>query len=210
MATTQKRRYSRPVLKKMITVNSEASIDAMENYVNRTMSALYALDVILFYIGSKEVADKANEKVHDLFAEKIQAFNASHAKYQRMSEDLDIEDMEYTQQRSQEYKIYSPLCSLYLKMMNKFEANINLMDALWLAGEMKSGEHKDKVVKASRHLRNISRQIVNISRQAMEVARNEGKAEDIQEAMNEIEVDKAIADEVVNNKTRKEEDKEAA
>lgn len=205
----QKRRYSRPVMKKMITVNSEASIDAMENYVNQTMSALYALDVILFYIGSKEVADKANERVHELFAEKIKGFSDSNSKYQRLAEELDVEDMEYTEQRSQEYKIYSPLCFQYIKLMNKFESNINLIDALWMSGEIPSGQRKDKTTKASRHLRNISRQIVNISRQAMTIARSEGKEADIEEAMKEIEVDKAIAEEVVSSKTAKEEKKVA-
>ncbi len=38
------------------------------------MYAIYALDVILFYIGDDEVADAANQQVKDLFDTKSELF----------------------------------------------------------------------------------------------------------------------------------------
>ncbi|WP_419236934.1 hypothetical protein ACN08L_00350 (plasmid) [Photobacterium leiognathi subsp. mandapamensis] len=62
---TNKRNYSRPSLEKLVVVNNEAAIEALDTYVNKAMYAIYALDVILFYIGDDEVADAANQQVKE-------------------------------------------------------------------------------------------------------------------------------------------------
>ncbi|GAD89943.1 hypothetical protein VHA01S_030_00180 [Vibrio halioticoli NBRC 102217] len=186
MAKTAKRKYSRPALKKTVVVNSEASIDAMGTYVNQTMSAIYSIDVILFYIGSQEVADEANQKIAELFEKKLQLFDKEIDKLLAIVDENDIEDISYTEQRSKDYKVYSPLCATYLKLFNKFELNTNLIDRLWLNCELSSSQRNSKVLKLGRHMRNVSRQIINMSKIARKLAQSEGKEDEVNASIKEL------------------------
>ncbi|WP_028865109.1 hypothetical protein [Psychromonas aquimarina] len=190
--TAKKRKYSRPVITKTLEMHSEASILALDQYINRTMSSLYALDVILFYIGDDVVAETANEKVQDIFAEKIKLFNKDITKYSAIVEENDFERADYTMHKQKEFKIYSPLASMYLNMMGKFELVTNLIDTIWLNGEMVSRIRKDRVVKLGIHMRNVSQQINNIAKHAMQVAKNTGKSADAVETMKELEIDAEV------------------
>ncbi|WP_413694405.1 hypothetical protein [Psychromonas sp. KJ10-2] len=174
MPKITKRKYSRPVLSKTLSMHSEASILALDQYITRTMSSLYALDVILFYIGDDSVAEVANEKVQGIFQEKIKLFNENIAKYNKTMEENEFERVSYTMSKEKEFKIYSPLASTYLNMMGKFELVTNLIDSIWLGGEMTSRVRKDRVVKLSIHMRNISQQISNIAKNAMTLAKSTG------------------------------------
>ncbi|GAM71757.1 hypothetical protein JCM19236_6340 [Vibrio sp. JCM 19236] len=187
MAKTAKRKYSRPALKKVVVVNSEASIDAMGAYVNQTMSAIYSLDVILFYIGSEQVAEEANSKINELFEQKLAVFDKEISKLQGLVDEHDIEEIEYTEQRTKEYKVYSPLCATYIRLFKKFELNTNLIDRLWLNGELSSSQRNGKVLKLGRHMRNVSRQVINMSKVAMKLAQNEGKEAEVNESLKEID-----------------------
>ena len=194
------RKYSRPALKKMLVVNSEASLDAVESYVKPTMSAIYALDVILYYIGSEEVAKQANTKIADLFEQKLKVFDAEIDKLQTRVNESEIEEIEYTQQRAEEYMIYSPLCATYLKLIKKFELNTNLIDRLWLNAEISSSERNKQVLKLGRHLRNVSRQVINASRQAMNIAKSEGKDAVVKESIKELGVDNETSEDILDVK----------
>ena len=200
MANARKRtrKYSRPALRKMLVVNSEASLDAVESYVKPTMSAIYALDVILFYIGSEEVAKQANEKMAEMLEKKLCVFDEEIQKLQAKVNEHCDEDIEYTQQRSEEYMIYSPLCATYLKLIKKFEMNTNLIDQLWLNAEITSAARNTKVRKLGRHLRNVSREIKNASRQAMSIARNEGKEAEVKASIEELGVDSQTSEEILD------------
>ena len=183
----QPRKYSRPHSKKMVVVQTEASIKAMEQFVNRTMSSLYALDVILYYIADESVADKANQQVRDLFDSKIEQFDKDISKLRRQVEENAVDMPNYDEAHSSEYKIYSPLCSVFLKLINKFETNTQLIDALWLDGEIPSSVRKTKTTKLARHLANISRQVVNASNNAMLIAKDQGKVGEIDSTLKEME-----------------------
>lgn len=203
MAKTQNknkpRKYSRPSIKKMLVVNSEISIEAVETYVKRTLSALYQLDVILYYIGSEEVADAANEKVEKLFDGKLKAFNQDIKKLQDKVEELgDLEEIKYTEQSDREFLIYSPLSARYLKLIKKFEMNTNLIDQLWMNAEMKSSTRKTENNALRSHLRNISNQIVNIARTAMKVAEHEGKKKLVEDEMKALDVDSDVSKEIMS------------
>ncbi|MEZ9900208.1 hypothetical protein AB4332_03765 [Vibrio breoganii] len=189
MAKQAKRKYSRPALKKVVVVNSEASIDAMSQYVNQTMSAIYSLDVILFYIGSAQVAEEANARVDNLFEQKLQLFDKEITKLQKIVEENEIEEISYSQQRTKDYKVYSPLCATYIKLFKKFELNTNLIDRLWLNGELSSAQRNGKVLKLGRHMRNVSRQVINMSKMAMKVAQSEGKEDEVNASLKEIDPD---------------------
>lgn len=204
----QVRKYSRPHSKKMVVVNTEAGIQAMDQFVNRTMSSLYALDVILFYIADELVAEKANEQVRELLEEKLSHFNSEVKKLKKMVEESEVEMPEYTQNHSTEYKIYSPLCSVFIKLIHKFELNTQLIDALWLDGEIPSSVRKKKTIKLARHLRNISRQIVNISKNAMVIARQQGKEKEIDSALKELQ--QRPSNELLNEASNATEDTKAS
>lgn len=183
----QPRKYSRPHSKKLVVVQTEASIKAMEQFVNRTMSSLYALDVILYYIADESVADKANQQVRDLFDSKIEQFDKDISKLKRQVEENAVDMPDYDEAHSSEYKIYSPLCSVFLKLIRKFETNTQLIDALWLDGEIPSSVRKTKTTKLARHLANISRQVVNASNNAMAIAKDQGKVGEIDSTLKEME-----------------------
>lgn len=199
----QKRKYSRPSIDKLLVVNSQSSIDACEQYVNRTMSSLYALDVILFYIADGLVAESANEEVKSIFDLKHDVFDSKIASLSEEVEAAEADETKYTEEFSKTYKIYSPLCASYLKLILKFERSINLIDSLWFAGEKTSKQRTEEVIKLGRHLRNLSSQINNISSRAMVIARNEGKEDAIKEAVKEIGAEEALTEEVIQAKTKK-------
>lgn len=179
-----KRKYSRPSIDKMLVVNSEGLITGVETYVNKTMAALYALDVILFYIDENNIADMANDKASELFDAKRQIFMNDIAKYKRMAEEIDApQECNYQEQIAKTYKIYSPLCSQYLDLIQKAEFITNVIDALWLSGGMKSSVRNKQVRNLSIHMKNISNEIVNISNNAMTLARNKGK--DVEDSVKE-------------------------
>jgi hypothetical protein len=172
----KKREYSRPSMEKMLVVNSEGLITGVETYVNKTMSSLYALDVILFYIGDNDLADMANDKAADSLEKKLEIFNKRIAKYKHMSQQCDdFKEAEYQVQISRTYKIYSPLCSIYLNLIQKAELITNLIDGIWLVGGMKSKVRNERVRNLSTEMRVISHELKNISENAMKVARNKGE-----------------------------------
>ena len=190
------RKYSRPSIDKMLVVNSEGLITGVETYVNRTMSSLYALDVILFYIEEANVADMANDKAVEVLNAKRDSFNKLVAKYQHMAQEVDAPDeCEYKEHISRTYKIYSPLCSIYLNLIQKAELITNLIDAIWLSGGMKSSVRNKRVRNLSTEMRNLSNEMVNISKNAMKIARNKGK--DVEDSVNQSILE--VLDSVNNN-----------
>ncbi|MGR5178828.1 hypothetical protein [Vibrio mediterranei] len=195
-----KRKYSRPNIDRQLVVNSQSSIDACENYVNRTMSSLYALDVILFYIADGQVAETANDEVKRIFDSKHDVFDKDILKLTEKVEACEADEAKYTEEFSRNYKIYSPLCASYLKLIMKFERCINLIDSLWFAGELTSKNRTAQVMKLGRHLRNLSSQINNISRRAMEIARNEGKESEVTEAVKKIGAEEALTEAIIESK----------
>jgi hypothetical protein len=200
---TNKRKYSRPSIEKMLVVNSEGLITGVETYVNKTMSALYALDVILFYIEEGNIADMANDKAAEVFEDKITNFNKLIIKYKAMAEQVDApEECNYKEQIAKTYKIYSPLCSIYLNLIQKAELITNMIDAIWLAGGMKSSVRNKRVRNLSTQMRNLSNQMINMSTNAMKLARNKGQ--DVEDSVNESI--KEIIDSV-NNDSKLSEDK---
>ena len=188
-----KRKYSRPVITKSLVMNSEASIVALDSYINNTLSNLFALDVILFFIGDDSVAEAANDKVKVIFDEKIALFNKDIQKYQQIVDDLELDMAGYTETKQKEFKVYSPLASVYLRMMGKFELVTNLLDTIWINGELTSRVRKDRVVKLSAHMRNVSAQVSNIGKHAMAVANSQGKAKEARSEMKELNIDSEVA-----------------
>lgn len=209
-----KRAYSRPSLTKLVVLNSEMSIQAFEKYVKRTMAALYRLDVILFFIGSEELAEKANKEVNLELKELLAKQVNEHRKLQEIAARVEAEDDEliepdWPDQRSQEFKIYSPLCALYLKVLAKFEANQVLMKKLWLNGEYDSNLKHKKLKSMSIHLRNVSHHIINHSRLTMEVARNEGKTKDVEMSIHAMGFEKDDGEKVLTPREAKAEQQKA-
>lgn len=204
------RKYSRPSLKYPLVVNSEMSIEAVNSYVKRTLSALYQLDVILYFIGSEGVADAANEKVETLFDEKSKSFNREINKLQSKIIDLeDLEEIAYTEQKACEFIVYSPLSARYLKLIKKFEITTNLIDKLWMNAEMSSSDRKRENSALRSHLRNISQQIINLARNAMKVAKNEGKEELVVSEMAGLGITKEDTKEVMDTNNIDEAEQEA-
>lgn len=193
----KKRPYSRPAIKKMLTVSSEAAINAAETFMKQTMSSIYALDVILYYISDEATTEQANQKISDLFDTKIKDFNKQISKYQAQI-DEGLDDIQYTQNHSSEYMIYSPLCGQYMQLVKKFDILTQLIDQLWLNGVMTSKKRNSEVVKLKRHLLNVSRQVINASRQAMQLAKASGKEKDVEESVKSIGVDEATTKDILN------------
>lgn len=180
----EQRKYSRPMIKKMITVSTEEAIRAIEQYVNRTMSQLYLLDVVLFYIADKEFAEEQNNKAEEILSRKMQELNAHIGKLQEFIDENDIEELSgFTEQQSREYKIYSPLCSRYLKLFIKFDIYMMLIDRIWMEGEMPSGERGRKQTKMARHFRNISGEIKNLGTAALNKVRDSGQEKEVYESV---------------------------
>lgn len=195
----KKRNYSRPAIKKMLVVNSEAAINAAETFMKQTMSAIYALDVILYYISDEATTEQANQKIADIFDGKIKVFNEQISKYQQQADEGGLEEIEYTENHSSEYMIYSPLCGQYLQLIKKFDNLTQLIDQLWLNGVISSKKRNGEVVKLKRHLLNVSRQVINASRQAMILARANGQEKEVEETVKQIGVDRATTKDILNS-----------
>ncbi len=200
MATKKQRSYSRPAIKKQLVVNSEIAIKAIETYMNQTLSSIYALDVILFYISDDATSEAANQKIAALFDEKIKTFNGKISKLQAQVEELGLGDIVYTQEFSEEYLVFSPLCGQYIQLIKKFDNITNLIDQLWLNGEISSKKRKNEVVALKRHLLNVSRRVINASRTAMALAKSQGKESEVENAVAGLGVDSETAKSVIDSK----------
>lgn len=183
------RKYSRPSIEKMFEAGSEASIRAIDTYVNRTLAALYTLDVVLFFIGSETVSEEANEKVKALLDGKLERFRKLNAELAEKVEEFGLTDPVYTNAIVKTFKIYTPLASKYLNLLRLFEMNIRLTDALWLGQEMESTERNKTAIKTSHHMENVSREIINLSRRALALAEAEGKDSEAKETLKEMNVE---------------------
>ena len=203
MADSNKRKYSRPVITKTLVMNSEASLKALDSYINKTLSNLYALDVILYIIGNDDAAEAANEEVKSIFDKKIEQFNKEFNKYKPMIEELDLNAADYPEGMQKEFKIYCPLGAVYLRMISKFELVTNQVDTIWINGEMPSRERKKKVKAMSDHMRNVSAQVSNISKRAMIAAKAEGKGAEAAQKMKELEINSDVETEEVKAKATK-------
>lgn len=196
--TNKKTTYSRPAIKKTLVVSSDAAIKAAQQYLKTTLSSIYALDVILYYISDEATSEAANKHVADIFEEKIAEFTKQINKYQKVVEENDLSDIVYTQNHSEEYLIYSPLCTQYLQLIKKFDLLTNLIDQLWLNAHMDSKRRNKEVLKLKRHLLNVSRQVINASRNAMRLAKLEGKEDQINETVSSIGLDNETAKDVLD------------
>ncbi|TOP86716.1 hypothetical protein [Vibrio parahaemolyticus] len=198
MATNEKRAYSRPAIKKMLSVKSESAINAVETYMNKTLSAIYALDVILFYISDEATSEAANQKVADLFDEKMKFFNKKINHYNNIVEDSGMVDIVWTQEFSEEYLIFSPLCGQYIQLIKKFDILTSLIEQAWLNGHIPSSERKDRQKALQSHMRNVSRYVINASQTAMRLAKSAGKEKEVIESVEKIGVTHEIAKEVLD------------
>ena len=204
MATTKKRNYSRPYMEKTIEVNSHFAILAMENYINRTMSSLYALDVILYYIADESVANRANEAVNELLKEKLDYCNK---KIQEMTKDIEEKELVsisgYTGSLTQDYRVYSPLGMKYLNLILKFDLIASLTHTLWFNDEdsIDSSQNKKSLNKYHYHLKNISSAINNATRRSMVIAKSQGKEEEVLEAVKAVGAEEAFEPEAPLNDT---------
>ncbi|NOI31846.1 hypothetical protein [Vibrio coralliilyticus] len=195
-----KRAYSRPAIEKQLTVTSEAAINAAETYMKNTMSAIYALDVILYYIADPATTEAANQKVAEMLEEKIARFNKDISKYQNTVEELDLAEAKYTEEHSETYLIYSPLCGQYIQLIKKFDNLTGLIDQLWLNNEMPSKKRNSEVWKLKNHLLNVSRQLINASRTAMKLAKSQGQSENVESSIATLGVDDETLKDVTNDK----------
>jgi hypothetical protein len=205
MANTKKKRsYSRPYMEQNIKVNSHFAVLAMENYINRTMSSLYALDVILFYIADEEIARQANQKVNKLLNEKLEFCNN---KIEQMNDTIEkggfMPISGYTGSMAKDYLIYSPLGLKYLDLILKFDQIAMLTHTLWFHDELSvdSSQNKKSLSKCHYHLKNISDSINNATRRAMVIAKNQGKEEEVLEAVKAVGAEEAFEPETVLNDT---------
>ncbi|AUI88817.1 hypothetical protein BS333_20800 (plasmid) [Vibrio azureus] len=198
MATIEKRKYSRPAIKKILSVNSESAINAVETYMNKTLSAIYALDVILFYISDEATSEAANQKVADLFDEKMKFFNKKINHYNKIVEDGGMMDIVWTQEFSEEYLIFSPLCGQYIQLIKKFDILTSLIEQAWLNGHIPSSERKGRQKSLQSHMRNVSRYVLNASQTAMRLAQSAGKEKEVLESVEQIGVTQEIAKEVLD------------
>ena len=202
--TKNKRTYSRPYMEKTIEVNSHFAILAMENYINRTMSSLYALDVILYYIADEELASQANKKVNELLTEKLDYCNAKIKHMNTKIEDGGFMSVSgYTGSLTQDYRIYSPLGLKYLNLILKFDLIASLTHTLWFHDEnsVDSGQNKKSLNKYHYHLKNISDSINNATRRAMVIAKNQGKEEEVLAAVKAVGAEEAFEPEEPLNDT---------
>ncbi|ELA9367474.1 hypothetical protein QUN99_003364 [Vibrio parahaemolyticus] len=201
----KKREYSRPSLTKMLILNTQMAQDAYQDYVKRTMAALYRLDVILFFIGSEDMAEAANVSMEEelkLLLKKQSKVSTELLSLMQKVEDEGSKLLEptYPPVTIEEFKIYSPLCATYLKVINMFENNIKTIEMLWLNGEMPSRLKHKKIRSLSIQLRNISHKMINKSRGTMELARNEGKAVDVDESIKSLGIELDDGQAVVSEK----------
>lgn len=185
-----KRSYSRPAIRKQLTVYSDTALNAVETYMKPTMSAIYALDVILYFISDEATSDAANEMVSGIFDAKLKGFNDDISKYQQISEENELSEIEYSKEHCHEYLIYSPLCGQYIQLIKKFDLLTSLIDQLWLNGFISSKKRNKDIVKLKRHLMNVSRQVINASRTAMKLAKAQGKESDVENSIAELGIDK--------------------
>ncbi|BBM67913.1 hypothetical protein VA249_45590 (plasmid) [Vibrio alfacsensis] len=198
MATKENRSYSRPAIKKVLSVKSESAISAVDTYLNSTLSAIYALDVILFFISDEATSEAANSKVSATFDEKLKFFNKKIHTAQKQVEEMELDEIVYTQEFTKEYLVFSPLCGQYIQLMKKFDILTNLIDQLWLNGQISSGERKEQNNKLQRHMLNVSRHVINASRTAMRLAQAAGKEKEVQESVAKIGVSEKLAKEVLD------------
>ncbi|NGZ66623.1 hypothetical protein G6Z92_06435 [Vibrio aestuarianus subsp. cardii] len=201
----KKREYSRPSLTKMLRLNTQMAQDAYQDYVKRTMAALYRLDVILFFIGSEEMAEAANISMEEelrLLLKKQSKVSIELRELMKKIEEEgnELDEPEYPPVTIEEFKIYSPLCATYLKVINMFENNIKTIEMLWLNGEMTSRLKHKKIRSLSIQLRNISHKIINKSRGTMELARSEGKDVDVTESIKSLGIEQDDGQDVVSEK----------
>jgi|GEM_PF-4790557 len=196
-------KYSRPCLSKMITIQSENTIQIMDNLVNQTMSSLYTIEVILNFMGNETVTDEANETVSKFLKGKVKQFDDEIKSLKKKCDDLDVDvddfNFSYSLPRSYDYKIYSPLCSTFLKLVLKYDQIVMLVDTLWVNDEMSRKARKDYFYKHQQHMRNISRRMINVSRQAYFAAKSTGNEKEVQEALQEVSLDKELTNSVINN-----------
>lgn len=198
MATKENRSYSRPAIKKVLSVKSESAISAVDTYLNSTLSAIYALDVILFFISDEATSEAANNKVSATFDDKLKFFNKKIHTAQKQVEELDLDEIVYTQEFTKEYLVFSPLCGQYIQLIKKFDILTNLIDQLWLNGQISSGERKEQNNKLQRHMLNVSRHVINASRTAMRLAQAAGKEKEVEESVAKIGVSEKLAKEVLD------------
>ncbi|EGR0468569.1 hypothetical protein FG064_16355 [Vibrio cholerae] len=198
-----KRTYSRPAIRKTLSVNSEAAMKAVETYMKPTLSAIYALDVILFFISDEATSEAANERVSGIFETHISSLNKLIQKYQKQlneaSDEKAISDVEYNHAHNEEYLIYSPLCGQYIQLIKKVDILIGLMDQLWLNGELTGNKRNGEMVTLRRRLLNVSRQVINASRTAMTLAKAQGKDDGVIETVAQLGVDEETIKEVMDS-----------
>lgn len=170
--------FSRPVLRKPVTVYSEYAKRMIRRDVTwRMMGALYRIDTIWRMIGDDEEIDKIEAVLGQTLARMSELMVTQQSELDAQCEENGITEIpDYTHREEIIVRVLSPQISQYVALVQRLDHMIRVYDALWLCGVVSNRKKKQFIRDWVSSFKELRRQIVSIERQTQELALKRGKA----------------------------------
>ena len=184
--TRRKRQYSKPYFEQSVEFKTDVTLQLTFGLIPNVMYSFFSLDVILYYIGESDFAEKVNDRANDLLDKELERFSGLLNRTKEVACDKNVLELpKYTIVKNKNFRQYTPLATKFLNIVKVVEEYNNWIDALWLTGHIDSESRNLKIKKLKTNLFIFSRQMANLGVNSMAVAQSKGVEVEIGEALAE-------------------------
>ncbi len=184
------RKFSRPLMKRKITLLTGHAQRVMERSFYPTAASLGRLSTIMYVLADEEQTDQLNT----LIVEKLDAFiadlEAQTATTRGLLDDEGItETPEYSNAQILEVTFMSPAVYRLIKAMSQFDSFAVLIDTAWFAALVGNQEHTNLPYTWRNKFLALNTEIIELERRAQKSAASAGKSDEVETALHDIDAD---------------------
>ena len=182
----RKQQYSKPYFEQSVEFKTDVTLQLTFGLIPNVMYSFFSLDVILYYIGEADFAEKVNERANELLDKELNRFNGLLDRIKDLAAKNEVLTLpKYTITKNKTFRQYTPLATKFLNIVKVIEEYNNWLDALWLNGHIHSEYRNLKNKKLKTNLFIFSRQMANLGVNSMAVAQDKGLGNDIKQVLSE-------------------------
>ena len=189
-ANRTERSYSRPVAQRKLLISTVNVHKVYNRSYEFAINGLFNLEAVLPIItDDKESLQKLMDSVQALITDCGTDFSNRTSQYQKLLDDNGITSlMEYTNSRSIEFTLYSPMAGQLVSLFKAADDLIIVVDTLWMNGVFTAIQRKDAMYEVQQRLSRLCGRVGGMSESAYKAARRAGR-EDVSDLIKRQDAD---------------------
>jgi hypothetical protein len=177
-ASVSKRAFSKPVLEHSLTIHSQNAQYVLQRGHSFVLvvRALYSISVVLRIIADESEMDQVEDLVSERIAAVAVRLNDEHARLKVLADaEGGVPLPQYTNPRAVTLKVSSPALAQYVRLIQKLDQTLMLLDGLWFAGVLGNRPRKNLTHDLRRLVYGLGRELIDLERRARDSVAHAGK-----------------------------------